>query len=177
MHPAGLFNKSYIMNEIKDYNTNLVTMDAELFKQIKILAAQLNKDQNHLLEEAAQDLINKYKHTVSSLNLWRFPNSYSGDSSQIEILRYNLHFFELWRNYDIIIINRGRAKPSSHTTIFRGGSKPGWAALSISYLAKDVIFWHICTFGIFQVFSSQVRWHLVFCHDIPNLESMIFQHI
>ena len=47
------------MNEIKDYNTNLVTMDAELFKQIKILAAQLNKDQNNLLEEAAQDLIKK----------------------------------------------------------------------------------------------------------------------
>jgi hypothetical protein len=49
------------MNEIKDYNTNLVTMDAELFKQLKILAAQLNKDQNNLLEEAAQDLIEKYK--------------------------------------------------------------------------------------------------------------------
>jgi hypothetical protein len=51
------------MNEIKDYNTNLVTMDAELFKQIKILAARLNKDQNNLLEEAAQDLIKKYKHS------------------------------------------------------------------------------------------------------------------
>jgi hypothetical protein len=37
-------------------------MDAELFKQIKILAAQLNKDQNNLLEEAAQDLIEKYKY-------------------------------------------------------------------------------------------------------------------
>jgi translation elongation factor P/translation initiation factor 5A len=40
-------------------NTNLITMDAELFKQIKILAAQLNSDQNNLLEEAAQDLIEK----------------------------------------------------------------------------------------------------------------------
>jgi hypothetical protein len=43
------------MNEIKDYSTNLITMDAELFKQIKNLAAQLNRDLNNLLEEAAQD--------------------------------------------------------------------------------------------------------------------------
>jgi hypothetical protein len=49
------------MNEIKDDNTNLITMDAELFKQIKILAAQLNSDKKNLLEEAAQDLIEKYK--------------------------------------------------------------------------------------------------------------------
>jgi hypothetical protein len=61
MHPVGLYNRRYIMSDIKDYNTNLITMDAELFKQIKILAAQLNKDQNNLLEEATQDLIKKYK--------------------------------------------------------------------------------------------------------------------
>ena len=61
MRPVGLFSKRYVMNEIKHYNTNLVTMDAELFKQIKILAARLNKDQNNLLEEATQDLIKKYK--------------------------------------------------------------------------------------------------------------------
>ena len=59
MQPAGLFNKRYIMNEIKDYNTNLITMDAELFKQIKILATQLNKDQNNFLEKAAHNLIKK----------------------------------------------------------------------------------------------------------------------
>ena len=52
-------------------------MDAELFKQIKILAAQLNKDQNNLLEEAAQDLIKKYKHTESKLHLKPLPISNS----------------------------------------------------------------------------------------------------
>jgi hypothetical protein len=65
------------MNEIKDYNTNLVTMDAKLFEQIKILAAQLDKDQNNLLEEAAQDLIKKYKHSVSTLQLKPLPISNS----------------------------------------------------------------------------------------------------
>ena len=74
------------MNEIKDYNTNLVTMDAELFKQIKALSAQFNKDQNNLLEEAARDLIKKYDHQVSTLNLKPLPNAYSDDSSQIEML-------------------------------------------------------------------------------------------
>jgi hypothetical protein len=43
------------------YNTNLTTMDAEIFKQITNLAAKLNKDKNDLLEEAAQDLIKKYE--------------------------------------------------------------------------------------------------------------------
>ena len=47
-------------------NTNLVTMDAEIFKQIKNLAAKLKKDKNNLLEEAAQDLIKKYEHKASS---------------------------------------------------------------------------------------------------------------
>ena len=74
------------MNEIKDYNTNLVTMDAELFKQIKNLAAQLNRDQNNLLEEAAQDLIKKYEHKVSPLNLKPLSNAYSDDFSQTEML-------------------------------------------------------------------------------------------
>ncbi len=74
------------MNKIKDYITNLITMDAELFKQIKIIAAQLNKDQNNLLEEAAQDLIKKYKHTASSLHLKRPPNAYSDHSSPSEML-------------------------------------------------------------------------------------------
>ena len=63
------------MNEMKDYNTNLVTMDAELFKKIKILAARMNKDQNNLLEEAVQDLIKKYKDSVSTLQLKPLPIS------------------------------------------------------------------------------------------------------
>ncbi len=41
-------------------------MDAEIFKQIKNLAAKLNKDKNDLLEEAAQDLIKKYKNQEHS---------------------------------------------------------------------------------------------------------------
>jgi hypothetical protein len=40
------------------YNT---TIDAELLRQIKILAAQLEKRQNDLLEEAIQDLLDKYR--------------------------------------------------------------------------------------------------------------------
>ena len=54
------------MNNIKRYNTSLTTIDAELFKQIKILAAELNNDKNDLFEEAAQDLIKKYEHFVPS---------------------------------------------------------------------------------------------------------------
>jgi hypothetical protein len=57
------------MDKIKMYNTNLTTMDAELFKQIKILATKFNKDQNDLLEEAAQDLINKYKSQKPAMSL------------------------------------------------------------------------------------------------------------
>jgi translation initiation factor 2 alpha subunit (eIF-2alpha) len=74
------------MNEIKDYNTNLVTMDAELFKQIKILATQLNKDQNNFLEKAAHNLIKKYGHFVSSLHLKRHPDANLDDFSQTEML-------------------------------------------------------------------------------------------
>ncbi len=62
------------MNKIKMLNTNLITMDAEIFKQIKNLAAKLNKDKNNLMEEAAQDLIRKYEHKASSLHLEPFPN-------------------------------------------------------------------------------------------------------
>ena len=85
MHPVGLFNQGYIMKKIKMYITNLTTMDAELFKQIKMLATKLNKDQNDLLEEAAQDLIKKYENKVSSLQLKPLPNADSGDSPQTEI--------------------------------------------------------------------------------------------
>jgi len=40
------------------YNT---TIDANLIRQIKILAAQLEKRQNDLLEEAIEDLLKKYE--------------------------------------------------------------------------------------------------------------------
>jgi hypothetical protein len=45
------------MNTRKMYNT---TLDADLIRQIKILAAQQEKRQNDLLEEAIQDLLKKY---------------------------------------------------------------------------------------------------------------------
>ena len=40
------------------YNT---TIDADLIREIKILAARLDKRQNDILEEAIQDLLDKYK--------------------------------------------------------------------------------------------------------------------
>ena len=46
------------MNNRKMYNT---TLDSDLIRQIKILAAQLEKRQNDLLEEAIQDLLKKYE--------------------------------------------------------------------------------------------------------------------
>jgi hypothetical protein len=46
------------MKKRKMYNT---TLDADLIKEIKILAAQLDKRQNDLLEEAIDDLLKKYK--------------------------------------------------------------------------------------------------------------------
>ena len=42
----------------KFYNT---TLDCDLIKQIKILAAQLDKRQIYLIEEAIQDVLKKYK--------------------------------------------------------------------------------------------------------------------
>ncbi len=74
------------MKKIKMYNTSLTTMDAELFKKIKILAEKFNKDQNELLEEAAQDLIKKYEHKISSPNVKSLPNVNSDDSSKIEMV-------------------------------------------------------------------------------------------
>ena len=50
------------MGKRKMYNT---TLDNDLIREIKILAAQLDKRQNDLLEEAIQDLIKKYKHQES----------------------------------------------------------------------------------------------------------------
>lgn len=43
------------------YNT---TLDADLIRQIKILAAQQEKRQNDLLEEAIEDLLKKYETEV-----------------------------------------------------------------------------------------------------------------
>ena len=40
------------------YNT---TLDSDLIRQVKIMAAQLEKRQNDLLEEAIQDLLEKYQ--------------------------------------------------------------------------------------------------------------------
>jgi hypothetical protein len=42
----------------KMYNT---TLNVDLLREIKILAAQLDLRQNDLLEEAIRDLIEKYK--------------------------------------------------------------------------------------------------------------------
>jgi hypothetical protein len=47
------------MGKRKMYNT---TLDVDLLREIKILAAQLDLRQNDLIEEAIQDLIKKYKH-------------------------------------------------------------------------------------------------------------------
>ena len=57
------------MNSIKRYHTSLTTIDSELFKQIKILAAKLDIDKIDLFEEAAHDLIKKYEHLVPSQRL------------------------------------------------------------------------------------------------------------
>lgn len=47
------------------------TLDAKLIKEIKILAAQLVKRQNDLLEEAIQDILKKYKHQDPSISVSR----------------------------------------------------------------------------------------------------------
>jgi hypothetical protein len=46
------------MGKRKMYNT---TLDVNLIKEIKILAAQLEKRHNDLIEEAIRDLLKKYK--------------------------------------------------------------------------------------------------------------------
>jgi predicted transcriptional regulator len=47
------------MDEIrKSYNT---TLSADLMRKLRILAAEQEKRQNDLLEEAIQDLLKKYK--------------------------------------------------------------------------------------------------------------------
>ena len=46
------------MGKRKMYNT---TLNSDLTKKLKILAAHLEKRQNDLLEEAIQDLLEKYE--------------------------------------------------------------------------------------------------------------------
>lgn len=48
------------------YNT---TLDADLLRKIKILAAKLNLRQNDLIEEAIRDLIEKFKDQESSVSI------------------------------------------------------------------------------------------------------------
>ena len=49
----------------KMYNT---TLDVDLVRELKILAAKLDLRQNDLMEEAIQDLIKKYEHKESATN-------------------------------------------------------------------------------------------------------------
>jgi hypothetical protein len=54
------------MGKRKMYNT---TLDVDLLREIKILAAQLDLRQNDLIEEAIQDLLKKYKHQKPSMDV------------------------------------------------------------------------------------------------------------
>jgi hypothetical protein len=54
------------MTKRKMYNT---TLDADLIREIKILAAQLDIRQNDLIEEAIDDLLKKYQNRESSPTL------------------------------------------------------------------------------------------------------------
>ncbi|MDX1709169.1 MAG: ribbon-helix-helix domain-containing protein [Desulfobacterales bacterium] len=53
------------MGTRKMYNT---TLDTKLIREIKVLAARLDKRQNDILEEAIQDLLKKYR-SQDSLDL------------------------------------------------------------------------------------------------------------
>ena len=50
----------------KIYNT---TLNTDLTKRVRILAAQLGKRQNDLLEEAIWDLLNKYRQDKKEFGL------------------------------------------------------------------------------------------------------------
>lgn len=49
---------AHLMAERKMYNT---TLDIDLLRKLKVLAAQMDKRQNDLLEEAIRDLLKKYE--------------------------------------------------------------------------------------------------------------------
>ena len=55
IHPQ---EERYDMGKRKMYNT---TLKSDLIKEIRILAAQLEKRHNDLIEEAIRDLLDKYK--------------------------------------------------------------------------------------------------------------------
>jgi len=54
------------MGKRKFYNT---TLDVDLLREMKILAAQLDLRQNDLIEEAIRDLLEKYKHKKASMDV------------------------------------------------------------------------------------------------------------
>ena len=54
------------MGTRKMYNT---TLDVNLMREIKILAAQLELRQNDLIEEAIQDLMKKYEKSEVSIDV------------------------------------------------------------------------------------------------------------
>ncbi len=60
---ADISTRGWVLYDKKKmYNT---TLDVDLLREIKILAAQLDLRQNDLIEEAIQDLIKKYKQQES----------------------------------------------------------------------------------------------------------------
>lgn len=63
--PILLQEERYNMGKRKMYNT---TLDVDLMRELKILAAKLELRQNDLMEEAIQDLIEKYEHKESATN-------------------------------------------------------------------------------------------------------------
>jgi hypothetical protein len=54
------------MGKRKMYNT---TLDVDLMREFKVLAAKLDLRQNDLMEEAIQDLITKYRYLEPSMNV------------------------------------------------------------------------------------------------------------
>jgi len=76
------------------YNT---TLDVDLLREIKILAAQLDLRQNDLLEEAIRDLIEKYKHQELHVsNGWSIRKGHAlGNFTFIGIMILGLVFFVL----------------------------------------------------------------------------------
>ena len=52
-----------------------ITLDCDLIKQIKIMAAQLDKRQNELIEEAIKDVLKKYKDLDRQILLLSLPKN------------------------------------------------------------------------------------------------------
>ena len=60
--PHSFLNRNMqINNRLAKRRFYNITLDCDLIKQIKILAAQLDKRQNDVIEEAIQDVLKKYK--------------------------------------------------------------------------------------------------------------------